>query len=145
MASSLFFESLNPLHGEVVEYMLGFILLWSEVKPNYSCSIWEGRWSLSQKELSNNSENLSVHSFRVAYSMGCATYLLLTATRITRNWTWKQKRVKCDTASGPGAADREGANVEVHFIDLSSSGKCHCINGRHKSTLTSCTFQLSVI
>lgn len=28
-----FFESLNPLHGEVVEYMLGFVLLWSEVKP----------------------------------------------------------------------------------------------------------------
>lgn len=28
-----FFDSLNPLHGEVVEYMLGFILLWSEVKP----------------------------------------------------------------------------------------------------------------
>lgn len=27
------FGSLNPLHGEVVEYMLGFILLCSEVKP----------------------------------------------------------------------------------------------------------------
>lgn len=26
------FETLNPLHGGVVEYMLGFILLWSEVK-----------------------------------------------------------------------------------------------------------------
>lgn len=28
-----FFESLNSLHGEVVGYMLSFILLWSEAKP----------------------------------------------------------------------------------------------------------------
>lgn len=76
--------------------------------------------------------------------MVCAAYLLLTATRNNKELKLEAELSECDTAGGPGAADREGEKVEEHFIDLSLSERCHYINGSHKATLTSCSFQLSV-